>query len=162
MFEARQSPGRETGTWLDGVRHGRTPRVGRPGAGGVPPRIDLAGSDEIDRLFQALIKGEFGGRTRRLLESGVGRRTRKLVEEATETGIDAVKGRRGGVVRESADLIYHLVVLWASMGIKPRRVWLEMQRRREYLGLAEKWPKADADASPQGAGINRNKDEGDA
>ena len=46
------------------------------------------------------------------------------------------------MVRESADLLYNLVVLWAAAGVKPNDVWKEMARRERLLGLAEKLPKA--------------------
>lgn len=50
-------------------------------------------------------------------------------------------GDRDAVVRESADLIYNLVVLWISSGIRPEDVWKEMDRRERLLGIAEKMPK---------------------
>ena len=45
------------------------------------------------------------------------------------------------LIAESADLIYHLVVLWAEMAIKPNDIWAEMLRREKSLGIAEKLPK---------------------
>ncbi len=56
-------------------------------------------------------------------------------------------GDRDSVVKESADLIYHLVVLWVSTGIRPEDVWKEMDRRERLLGIAEKVPKKVADES---------------
>ena len=47
-----------------------------------------------------------------------------------------------GVVRESADLVYHLVVLWHDCGVTPDEVWTEMHRRADKLGIAEKLPKS--------------------
>jgi len=44
-------------------------------------------------------------------------------------------------VRESADLIYNLVVLWVAAGVDPKDVWAEMDRREELMGIAEKMPK---------------------
>jgi phosphoribosyl-ATP pyrophosphohydrolase len=46
------------------------------------------------------------------------------------------------VVRESADLLYNLTVLWVSAGIQPEDVWREMERREHLLGIAEKLPKS--------------------
>ena len=66
---------------------------------------------------------------------------KKLAEEAVEVVIDAMNGDRDAVVKESADLIYNLVVLWVSSGIKPEDVWREMDRRERLLGIAEKVPK---------------------
>jgi phosphoribosyl-ATP pyrophosphohydrolase len=67
---------------------------------------------------------------------------KKLAEEAIEVVIDAVNGNRDAVVRESADLIYNLTVLWASAGVLPQDVWSEMDRREILLGIAEKLPKS--------------------
>ena len=46
------------------------------------------------------------------------------------------------MVRESADLLYNLTVLWASAGVLPEDVWREMERREHLLGIAEKLPKS--------------------
>jgi phosphoribosyl-ATP pyrophosphohydrolase len=66
---------------------------------------------------------------------------KKLAEEAVEVVIDAMHGARDAVIRESADLIYNLVVLWVATGIRPDDVWKEMDRRERLLGIAEKVPK---------------------
>ncbi|HEY2528050.1 MAG TPA: phosphoribosyl-ATP diphosphatase [Xanthobacteraceae bacterium] len=80
-------------------------------------------------------------RTFKLLQSGRRKVARKLIEEACEVTVEVVKRDADGVVRESADLLYHLVVLWFSAGIKPVEVWREMQTRADTLGIAEKRPK---------------------
>jgi phosphoribosyl-ATP pyrophosphohydrolase len=69
---------------------------------------------------------------------------KKLAEEAIEVVIDAVNGNTDAVVRESADLLYNLTVLWASAGVRPEDVWREMERREHLLGIAEKLPKSPA------------------
>mgnify|MGYP001575327001 CR=1 FL=1 len=56
--------------------------------------------------------------------------------------IDAVNGNSDAVVRESADLLYNLTVLWASAGVRPEDVWREMERRELLQGIAEKLPKS--------------------
>jgi len=66
---------------------------------------------------------------------------KKLAEEAIEVVIDAVNGKTDAVIRESADLLYNLTVLWAAAGVKPEDVWREMARREHLLGIAEKLPK---------------------
>ena len=53
------------------------------------------------------------------------------------------------VIRESADLLYNLVVLWVASGVHPKDVWTEMERRERLLGIAEKLPKERADVPPQ-------------
>ena len=66
---------------------------------------------------------------------------KKLAEEAIEVVIDAMAGEREAVIRESADLLYNLVVLWSEAGVAPQDVWAEMERRERLFGLAEKLPK---------------------
>ena len=59
-------------------------------------------------------------------------------EEAVETAIAAVGNDSDAVVAESADLIYHLLVLWADCGIEPDEVWQKLAAREGTSGLAEK------------------------
>ena len=68
-------------------------------------------------------------RTARLFQRGPSKMAKKLAEEAIEVVIDAVNGKTDAVVRESADLLYNLTVLWAAAGVKPEDVWREMERR---------------------------------
>ena len=102
-------------------------------------------TDSINRLFQAAQARRHDdpstSRTARLLRSGRSKLAKKLAEEAVEVVIDAMNGDRDAVVKESADLIYNLVVLWVSSGIRPEDVWREMDRRERLLGIAEKVPK---------------------
>jgi phosphoribosyl-ATP pyrophosphohydrolase len=102
-------------------------------------------NDSIDRLYQAVLAARTGdperSRTARLLQGGRGKMAKKLAEEAVEVVIDAMNGERAAVVSESADLIYHLVVLWVAAGLRPEEVWNEMARRERLLGIAEKLPK---------------------
>jgi phosphoribosyl-ATP pyrophosphohydrolase len=102
-------------------------------------------SDSIARLYQAVHAcrqdDPSTSRTARLLRSGRSKMAKKLAEEAVEVVIDAMNGDREAVVKESADLIYNLVVLWVSAGIRPEDVWKEMDRRERLLGIAEKVPK---------------------
>jgi phosphoribosyl-ATP pyrophosphohydrolase len=102
-------------------------------------------TDSVERLYEAVRAAKNAdpdvSRTARLLRAGRGKMAKKLAEEAVEVVIDAMNGHTDAVVRESADLIYNLVVLWVSAGIHPRDVWAEMARREELLGIAEKMPK---------------------
>jgi phosphoribosyl-ATP pyrophosphohydrolase len=66
---------------------------------------------------------------------------KKVAEEAMEVVIDAVNDKADGVIRESADLLYNLAVLWAAMDVTPDDIWREMDRREVMLGIAEKLPK---------------------
>ena len=109
-------------------------------------------SDSLDRLYAAVLAARAAdpttSRTARLLRAGRSKMAKKLAEEAIEVAIDAVHGHSDLVVRESADLLYNLVVLWAAAGVHPRDVWTEMQRRERLLGIAEKLPKDRLDAPP--------------
>ena len=102
-------------------------------------------SDSVDRLYEAVLSAKQAdpatSRTARLLRAGRAKMAKKLAEEAVEVVIDAMHGNRDAVVRESADLIYNLVVLWVSAGVRPEDVWAEMKRRERLLGIAEKLPK---------------------
>jgi phosphoribosyl-ATP pyrophosphohydrolase len=102
-------------------------------------------SDSLERLYQAVIVAKdldpATSRTARLFQRGPAKMAKKLAEEAIEVVIDAVNGKTDAVVRESADLLYNLTVLWASAGVRPEDVWREMERREHMLGIAEKLPK---------------------
>lgn len=110
-------------------------------------------ADSITRLFQAVQASRHDdpstSRTARLLRSGRSKMAKKLAEEAVEVVIDAMHGHSDAVVRESADLLYNLVVLWVASGVHPKDVWLEMSRRERLLGIAEKLPKELPEASPR-------------
>jgi phosphoribosyl-ATP pyrophosphohydrolase len=102
-------------------------------------------TDSIARLYQATLLCRHDdpstSRTARLLRSGRAKMAKKLAEEAVEVVLDAMSGGREAVIKESADLIYNLVVLWVSTGVRPEEVWKEMDRRERLLGIAEKMPK---------------------
>ncbi|HTH95970.1 MAG TPA: phosphoribosyl-ATP diphosphatase [Stellaceae bacterium] len=76
--------------------------------------------------------------TAKLYARGRAKIAQKLGEEAVETTIELIKGDRKGVIYESADLLYHLMVAWVDAGIVPDDVWLELQRRQGISGLIEK------------------------
>jgi phosphoribosyl-ATP pyrophosphohydrolase len=90
-------------------------------------------SDSVDRLYLAVMVAKdldpATSRTARLFQRGPAKMAKKLAEEAIEVAIDAVSGNPDAVVRESADLLYNLAVLWASAGVQPADVWREMERR---------------------------------
>jgi phosphoribosyl-ATP pyrophosphohydrolase len=110
-------------------------------------------SDSLDRLYQAVLAARTAdptiSRTARLLRAGKGKMAKKLAEEAVEVVIDAMHGNNDAVVRESADLVYNLVVVWVAAGIHPKEVWAEMDRRERLFGIAEKVPKKMGEPSPR-------------
>lgn len=88
----------------------------------------------VDRLWQRIAKPRAAKRpgishSARLLTQGRRRMTEKLGEEAVECVLAAVSGDRRETVMESADLIYHLVVLWVAAGIHPQEIWNELAQR---------------------------------
>lgn len=112
-------------------------------------------SDSLERLYHAVVAAKdldpSTSRTARLFQRGPAKMAKKLAEEAIEVVIDAVNGDSDAVVRESADLLYNLSVLWVAAGVRPQDVWSEMDRREQAQGIAEKLPKtlakADGDKS---------------
>ena len=101
--------------------------------------------DSIDRLYEAVLEAmeadPASSRTARLLRAGRAKIAKKVAEEAVEVVIEAMQGHRDAVIRESADLLYNLAVLWASVDIEPKSVWKEMNRRERLFGIAEKLAK---------------------
>jgi phosphoribosyl-ATP pyrophosphohydrolase len=96
----------------------------------------------LDRLF-ARIEAQRGGDpaqsyTASLFARGRKRIAQKLGEEAVEAVIAVTAGDRAGLVAESADLFYHLLVAWSEAGIRPDEIWAELARREATGGLAEK------------------------
>jgi phosphoribosyl-ATP pyrophosphohydrolase len=102
-------------------------------------------SDSLDRLYAAVVAAKDAdpatSRTAKLLRAGRGKMAKKLAEEAVEVVIDAMTGQTEAVIKESADLLYNLTVLWVAAGIEPKHVWAEMSRRERMFGIAEKLPK---------------------
>ena len=76
--------------------------------------------------------------TAKLFDGGPAKIAQKVGEEAVETVIEATRGNKDGVVNESADLLYHLLVLWAAGGVQPDEVWAALERRKGVSGIAEK------------------------
>jgi phosphoribosyl-ATP pyrophosphohydrolase len=99
-------------------------------------------TDSIDRLYEAVMAARqadpASSRTARLLHAGRSKIAKKVAEEAVEVVIDAMQDNTDAVVRESADLLYNLVVLWASLDLHPNEIWKEMNRRERLFGIAEK------------------------
>jgi phosphoribosyl-ATP pyrophosphohydrolase len=96
----------------------------------------------LDRLHAAILAKRGAdptlSYTAKLLGRGTAKIAQKLGEEAVEAVIEAMRGDRRGLVGESADLLYHLLVLWADADIAPDEIWGELQRREGISGIAEK------------------------
>ena len=110
-------------------------------------------SDSLARLYQAVLAAKHldpaTSRTARLFQRGPAKMAKKVAEEAIEVAIDSINGDPDAMIRESADLLYNLAVLWAAAGVRPADVWREMEQREHLLGIAEKMPKP---AASRGAG----------
>jgi len=109
------------------------------GRGAPPPD---AMTRPLEELF-ALIESRRGADpaeswTARLLQGGPALAARKLGEEALETVIAAIDGTADELAAESADLLYHLLVLWAARGLDPRQVFQLLEARRARSGIAER------------------------
>jgi len=96
----------------------------------------------IDRLY-AVIDSRKGADpdtsyTAKLFSRGRAQIAKKLGEEAVEALIEGIRGDRVKLVGESADLLYHLLTMWAAVNVKPQAVWAELARREGLSGLAEK------------------------
>jgi phosphoribosyl-ATP pyrophosphohydrolase len=111
----------------------------------VAPAVE---SDAIvlDRLF-AVVESRRDAdpnisHSARLLSRGPAKVAQKFGEEAVECLIEAVTGNRDALIAESADVLYHLLVLWVSSGVTPADVWAELIRREGISGIAEKAARA--------------------
>lgn len=139
MTETARYPGPELAS-----RRRRTLRQagGRPDGG--RRRASPGEQGEMERLHASLaaVTPDNHPRTARLLASSTRKIAQKVIEEAGEVALETVKHRPEAIVRESADLLYHLVALWHRAGVDPGSVWIEMRRRADELGIAEKPPKA--------------------
>jgi phosphoribosyl-ATP pyrophosphohydrolase len=96
----------------------------------------------LDRLFAVVESRRNADPTvshsARLLSRGPAKVAQKFGEEAVECLIEAVAGNREALIGESADVLYHLLVLWVSSGVSPSDVWAELIRREGISGIVEK------------------------
>lgn len=99
-------------------------------------------SDTIQSLFDTILsrKGAdpASSYTASLYAKGTAKIAQKVGEEAVETCIEALQGDKDKLAAESADLLYHLMVLWADQGLTPDDVFKILQAREGTSGIAEK------------------------
>ncbi|HET9019087.1 MAG TPA: phosphoribosyl-ATP diphosphatase [Acetobacteraceae bacterium] len=108
----------------------------------VPPAASGEGACVLDRLH-AVVASRRGAdpttsHSARLLSRGTAKVAQKFGEEAVECLIEAVSGNRTALIAESADVLYHLLVMWVDAGVAPDEVWAELRRREGISGIAEK------------------------
>ena len=103
---------------------------------------DGAGPAVLDRLFAVILDRRTAdpafSHSARLLSRGPAKVAQKFGEEAVECLIEAVAGNSQALVAESADVLYHLLVMWVAAGVAPSDVWAELARREGVSGVAEK------------------------
>ena len=87
----------------------------------------------LDDLYTVIASRKAGNPeesyTASLFDKGIAKIAQKVGEEAVETVIDGVSGPKERVISESADLLYHLLVLWAARDVKPDEIWAELGKR---------------------------------
>jgi phosphoribosyl-ATP pyrophosphohydrolase len=129
-------------------------RVAKVGAS-----ADGSGAVVLDRLFAVIESRRDADPTvshsARLLSRGPAKVAQKFGEEAVECLIEAVAGNRGALIGESADVLYHLLVLWVSSGVGPDEVWAELVRREGISGIAEKAARAKPVVVRRAAGTSK-------
>lgn len=119
------------------------PRVDPGATARAPFTVNGAEAAILDALWRTVEARRLAGdvehsHSARLLARGTAKVAQKLGEEAVECVIEATQGNRTATVMESADLLYHLVVVWVDAGIRPEEVWAELARRQGISGIAEK------------------------
>jgi len=96
----------------------------------------------LERLFAVIesrkVADPANSWTATLLAAGPEAIARKVGEEAVETVVAALAGDGKALAAESADLLYHLLVLWAAKGVAPEEVWRALASRQGTSGIAEK------------------------
>ena len=109
---------------------------------GAPETLETIGSAVLDRLFAVVTerRGADPGlsHSARLLSRGIAKVAQKFGEEAVECLIEAVARNHDALVAESADVLYHLIVMWVASDVDAEEVWAELRRREGIGGLAEK------------------------
>jgi phosphoribosyl-ATP pyrophosphohydrolase len=96
----------------------------------------------LDRLHATIVSRRSAdpaeSYTAKLLAAGVERCAKKFGEEAIETALAAMKGDKAAIAAESADVLYHLLVLWAACGVEPGQVYAALEAREGRSGIEEK------------------------
>ena len=116
--------------------------ISRLSAVAMPPPFDAPDARVMDRLWATVLSRKDAdpemSHSARLLARGPAKIAQKFGEEAVECLIEAVGGHRAALVAESADVLYHLLVMWVDAGVRPEQIWAELTRREAFSGVAEK------------------------
>lgn len=113
-----------------------------------PPLPDTTSAAVLDRLWGVVVgrrtASPESSHSARLLSRGTAKIAQKFGEEAVECLIESVAGNRPALIAESADVLYHLIVMWVDAGVRPEEVWAELERREGVSGIAEKAGRVNA------------------
>jgi phosphoribosyl-ATP pyrophosphohydrolase len=113
-----------------------------------PPGPDSPGQI-LDRLYKVIESRRKAdpavSHTAKLFQKGTRKIAQKVGEEAVEVVIEAIRGKRDRLIGESADLMYHLLVMWADAKIEPGEIWQELAGREGISGIAEKQSRTSGD-----------------
>lgn len=103
----------------------------------------------LDALYEIILERKgadpSSSHTAKLFKRGRKKIAKKVGEEAVEALIEGVTGDREKLAAESADLLYHLLVLWASCDMKPEEAWAALEGRKGISGLVEKASRTNND-----------------
>ena len=115
------------------------PKKVKPGVAATPQN---GGAEVLDRLHAVVLSRRgadpAASHSARLLLRGTSKVAQKFGEEAVECLIEAVARNKPALIGESADVLYHLLVMWVDAGVAPGEVWAELRRREGVSGVAEK------------------------
>ncbi len=118
----------------------------------MPAAVPAAITGEVlDRLWTVVMDRRTAdpahSHSARLLARGTAKVAQKFGEEAVECLIEAALGNRAALISESADVLYHLLVMWVAAEIEPADVWSELHRREGVSGVLEKAMRSRAAAA---------------
>lgn len=105
--------------------------------------------ESIEKLYNIILdrktNPQEGSYTNYLFEQGIDKILKKVGEECSEVIIAAKNSEKEQVIMEVSDLLYHLSVLWAEMGISPKEIDEEMEKRSAKIGNLKQFKKTDKD-----------------
>ena len=107
----------------------------------------MSDADILNRLFATILTRQGADPetswTAKLFAQGRNKIVQKVGEEAMEMNIAALAEGPEELAAESADLLYHMLVLWADAGITPDDVWAQLKKREGQSGIEEKRARGD-------------------
>jgi len=146
---AKGAAGKKPGAKKPGAKKLAAKKLARASAAPLPPAPPMAvgaSSAVLDRLWAVVDQRRDAdpaiSHSARLLSRGTAKVAQKFGEEAVECLIEAVGRNRDALIAESADVLYHLIVMWVDAGVRADEVWCELQRREGVSGVAEKASRA--------------------